>query len=214
MPLRSILIALFKWTGYLAIPLYTFLLFLFRSRTAMGFLFFLGVTLCTVKRTWETFGTSNKPRKGDVENRWKFLVVTVPYISLFFLLITEFYFKPARPQFFLTALGCILLTISWKLGSWSHAALADNGGKERLVRTGPYRYMRHPMHLGIMAEELAYPCIVNAGTTLLFASLVCIPLVVVGGFIEERILLRRFGGYYEEFKKQAGMFLPTQLLRR
>ncbi len=79
---------------------------------------------------------------------------------------------------------------------------------KRLVVRGPYRYVRNPMYVGVLAIIL--------GQALLFASL---PLLVYGAAVflavhlfvvgyEEPTLRRTYGTEYEAFKTAVPRWLP------
>ena len=76
-----------------------------------------------------------------------------------------------------------------------------------LVVSGPYRWIRNPMHLGLVAFF--------AGEALLFRSLVFLGFVAVlalGAALwsrhEERELERRFGGAYRAYRDAVAGWLP------
>lgn len=77
-----------------------------------------------------------------------------------------------------------------------------------LVRTGPYRFVRHPMYT-------AYLCLFIG--TLLFSRnwvlglsgiAIIASLMVLRIGKEEALLLERFGADYELYRQQTGMFIP------
>jgi protein-S-isoprenylcysteine O-methyltransferase Ste14 len=76
-----------------------------------------------------------------------------------------------------------------------------------LVTTGPFKYIRHPMYVGIYIMLL--------GTGILFFSkvwftimLFFIPIWHLVCKIEENQMIDRYGRKYLDYKKRAGMFLP------
>ncbi len=78
--------------------------------------------------------------------------------------------------------------------------------KGRLITTGIYRKIRHPIYLGIM--------ILLFGFTLIFSSLskfiifiIAVIFFVKKAFEEERLLLHRYPKY-QNYKQKTGMFLP------
>jgi protein-S-isoprenylcysteine O-methyltransferase Ste14 len=77
----------------------------------------------------------------------------------------------------------------------------------KLIRTGPYAHIRHPIYTGIL--------LALAGTTLFigrYRGLVALA-IWLGGFIwkarrEEALLASEFGPAFEEHKRVTGFFLP------
>jgi protein-S-isoprenylcysteine O-methyltransferase Ste14 len=77
----------------------------------------------------------------------------------------------------------------------------------KLIRTGPYSHIRHPIYTGIL--------LALAGTTLVigrYRALVALA-IWLAGFIwkarrEEALLANEFGPAFEEHKRVTGFFLP------
>lgn len=223
--MKITLIRFFQLVGNLAIPAYTFVMFLLHSRTITGLVFFIIISACIVERAWETFKTSLERKREELHGDWTLAAVTAAYLVGYFLSITEFYLlRHASLHLSWTVAGVVLLAGSFRLRFWGMAALgkqwaihavgAQKIRRVRLIKIGPYRYIRHPVYLGIMTEFLAYPLIANAVGALLFAVFVGIPLVVTRALYEEKTSLRRFGDRYIAYRREVGMFLPKHSLAR
>jgi protein-S-isoprenylcysteine O-methyltransferase Ste14 len=116
-------------------------------------------------------------------------------------------------------LGAGLAGVGTPLMLWSHAALGHNYGGgativhgHKLVTSGPYRLMRHPMYTAFFA--------MSGGYFLLSASWL-VGLLWIGGFVgtvawrlgkEEALLVDAFGDEYRDYVQRTGRFLPR--LRR
>lgn len=67
---------------------------------------------------------------------------------------------------------------------------------QRVISSGPYRFLRHPMYAGLILTQLAMPVALGSVVTLpLFVLL--IPFYVVRLLNEEKVLLRDLPGYAE-----------------
>lgn len=78
----------------------------------------------------------------------------------------------------------------------------------RLVKCGPYRYVRHPSYLAYF--------ILFTGLFLTLLNIVAIiPLLAIPGYvritvIEEELLARRFGDAYKQYQQETGKFWPKR----
>jgi protein-S-isoprenylcysteine O-methyltransferase Ste14 len=77
----------------------------------------------------------------------------------------------------------------------------------RLIRTGPYRLVRHPIYTGFLLAALGSAISAATGDALLGAVLVILALVVKLRR-EESLLIGEFGDEYRQFKLQTPALLP------
>ena len=121
--------------------------------------------------------------------------------------------------FFLALQGLGLLFFLWSLAVtdlWAFLGLrqivegAPDAKVERFTSHGPYRLVRHPMYTGslmvlwfapLMSENLLA---LNLGITVYF---------IIGGYFEERKLLRQFGETYGRYQQRTPMLIPRPLGR-
>lgn len=109
-----------------------------------------------------------------------------------------------------TGLGILLCV--WArvyLGTyWSDKVMLQTA--HELVRSGPYRYLRHPIYSGVLLGILGTAVAIGewrgiAALTILGAN------YVVKARREERLLMGRFRVEYAEYRKQAGFLVPRIL---
>lgn len=116
----------------------------------------------------------------------------------------------------LQAVGLLLALPGAALWLWAGWVLVLEGQgtplpldpPRRLVSTGPYRFLRNPMHLGLLAFL--------SGEALLFRSPVLLALVAAlgaaafsyGRWREERELAERFGPAYEQYRRTVPAWVP------
>lgn len=107
----------------------------------------------------------------------------------------------------LTAAGIgIAFWARWHLGTnWSGVVTLKEG--HELIRTGPYRSIRHPIYTGILLALL--------GTAVNFGEVRALLAVVIAWLSfyikarrEESFLSQEFGPGFAEHKQHTGMFLP------
>ncbi len=88
------------------------------------------------------------------------------------------------------------------------AAKLELFGTDRLVVSGVYRWVRHPMLIGGLAFLLTSgPSLNNLVYTAMYAA-----YMVIGAYYEERRMIRLFGDDYIAYKRRVGAFFPR--LRR
>lgn len=217
------LIKLFVFAGNVLVPCYAITMCALFDRTFWGVAFASVLSVMIIERAWETFKTSKEQHREEFHGDWTLALVTSTYLLLFFFMISEYYLISRSFNTSIVIVGLVVLVSSFRMRFWGMAALgkqwavhavgAQKIRKVRLVKIGPYKYVRHPIYLGIILEELAYPLIANAYYSLIFSGLVCVPLVAIRAWTEEKYSLRRFGEKYSNYRKEVGMLFPTQLLK-
>ncbi len=78
--------------------------------------------------------------------------------------------------------------------------------KKSLTTTGPYKYIRHPMHVGTVLEYLGLLILFFNWTTLIIYTVMTI-FTSYGIKKEEQEIEKKFSKY-KTYKKQTGMFFP------
>jgi protein-S-isoprenylcysteine O-methyltransferase len=105
-----------------------------------------------------------------------------------------------------------LLAIALMLGALRAFPSVSTGHyvlpEQRVVRSGPYRLVRHPLYLAAfaiwLALALAFASPVALGLTLLYV----IPSYVIYLRAEEEMLLTQLGDAYRRYQRDVGMLFP------
>lgn len=112
------------------------------------------------------------------------------------------------------AVGISLTVFGYFLFIWSvlargrYSTAWEMPENHRLVKCGPYRYVRHPSYLAYF--------ILFTGLFLTLLNIVAIiPLLAIPGYvritaIEEELLTRRFGDAYKQYQQETGKFWPKR----
>lgn len=126
-----------------------------------------------------------------------------------------------RVPSWLRALGVCGGVVALSLLLWAHRALGANFSttvelrpRHRLVREGPYRWMRHPMYV---AYALLFICafLISRNWAIGLSGLgIIVPLMTVRLVKEERLLHQQFGEAYEEYARCTARFFPLVTLYR
>jgi protein-S-isoprenylcysteine O-methyltransferase Ste14 len=78
-----------------------------------------------------------------------------------------------------------------------------------LVRSGPYRYCRNPMKIGLFLALLGEALLLRSAALFGWFACFAIANVVYVRWFEERGLLERFGASYRDYCAQVPRWLPT-----
>ncbi len=172
-----------------------------------------------LERFWETFLASKQnlfDKRSDYD--WLFKLLSYYYLIIMFGTVIESILLPKRLSWGLSVTGAgafaaALLLRLWAIrslgGSWNTLVLGRVKRRltpKRIVQSGPYRFLRHPIYLGAIAEAASIPAVFNAYYTLIFVFVLYVPLLIVRAFLEEAELNRIFGRGYARYQKKTAGF--------
>jgi protein-S-isoprenylcysteine O-methyltransferase Ste14 len=89
--------------------------------------------------------------------------------------------------------------------NWSSAPMIKEG--HQLIRTGPYRLVRHPIYTGLLLSAMG-TFLVNAKVRGLLGVVILYLAFVIKSRIEEGFMVRTFGAEYEDYRRTTGAILP------
>jgi protein-S-isoprenylcysteine O-methyltransferase Ste14 len=113
-----------------------------------------------------------------------------------------------------TAAGLALHVGSFALAVWSRKHLgrhwshmvAEKEGHE-LVRSGPYRVIRHPIYSAMIGMTIA-TALVSGEMHALVATVILVGAYVRKIWLEEQNLARLFGAEWADYRKQSWALVP------
>jgi protein-S-isoprenylcysteine O-methyltransferase Ste14 len=76
-------------------------------------------------------------------------------------------------------------------------------GADHLVIRGVYKYLRHPIYIGIIFTILGLTVASGSVFGLIFLFVIVIPLNILRAYFEEKALLKKFGKEYEVYKSKT-----------
>lgn len=107
------------------------------------------------------------------------------------------------------AIGIPLLWLASLLRAWSYRSLGKHytvtvfvRRDHALVQSGPYRWLRHPLHLGLNLEMLGLALTQPSVVTLGLAG-VCVIVLLLRNRVEERALVNALGDSYRHYRGVA-----------
>ena len=78
----------------------------------------------------------------------------------------------------------------------------------KLITTGAYKSIRHPLYLGSLLSFLAIAMVFNSWGSLLLMTLITLPAMIYRINIEEELLSRHFGNDYREYVNKTKKLIP------
>jgi len=187
----------------------------------LAFCALLGVAL--LMRLWFTIrvrraGERLMPDKAAIRREgWRPYVILLLFIALIVLLARNPCWNPKLSfplPFWLRWAGVALGLASLALWTWTHVVLGTLWSPQlqlrtnhRLVTSGPYSQIRHPMYVAIWVWAMSLGLVIANWIPIIFTALVVV-LFVARVPHEEQMMLERFGDEYREYMKSTERFLP------
>ncbi len=106
----------------------------------------------------------------------------------------------------LVALGLLFVFFVFKENTFTSATI-EVGAEQKIITTGPYAFVRHPMYVGGLVMLLGVPLALGSWWGLL--TVIPITLVIVWRLLdEEKFLAQNLAGYSEYQNKVRSRLLP------
>jgi protein-S-isoprenylcysteine O-methyltransferase Ste14 len=168
---------------------------------------------------WVIRGMRTKPvqtREG-VSSRLSYTVLTIAAAYLMFSaeVPREWLRRPIFPaNLWIEALGISITAAGIAFAFWARAYLGGNWSGavtvkvgHELVRTGPYRWVRHPIYSGMIFAM--FGTALNRGQ---LRGLIAVVLLYLGfkikSKIEESVMISTFGAQYDAYRRNTGAIVP------
>lgn len=133
-----------------------------------------------------------------------FLILWI--VDSFFLRRSTLLSDDIRLYIRLVFLGLALVTAAY-LFVVGHDAVCREQRGTKVVSSGAFRYVRHPLYLGCLLFYLG----LAVSTTSIFSLAFFVVIFVFYNYIasyEERLLDERFGEEYRKYKRRTGKWVP------
>ena len=144
---------------------------------------------------------------GDAGQLISLMVFLIVWISdSFFLHLSTFLSKYIPLYIRLFILGFALVTAVYLFMS-GHIVVSNEQRPDRVVASGAFRYVRHPLYLASLLTYLG----VTASTASLLSLMLLVGIFVFHNYIagyEEKLLEMRFGDGYRKYKRSTGKWVP------
>jgi protein-S-isoprenylcysteine O-methyltransferase Ste14 len=80
---------------------------------------------------------------------------------------------------------------------------------DRLVKSGPYKFVRHPVYLGTTIALVGVAISLRSWPGLLVLFFLFLPSEIHRARLEERALAEKFGEEWSDYTRRTGFFLPA-----
>jgi len=158
-----------------------------------------------------------KKKVGKIFHKWSYSMMVGIHILLMVFSVSEYFILNRKINLSISAFGLILF-VTGSLGRmWAIKSLTENWSvhieildDHQLVKSGAYKYMRHPNYLSVILRGIGYTLIPNSYYSLLFSLVVYIPLIFWRMFLEEKELIDKFGKQYLDYKAETWAVFPVK----
>jgi len=110
--------------------------------------------------------------------------------------------------------GGVLFVLGSSLFVWSLLHLREGflgnvePETEHLATRGPYRFMRHPLYLGMITTTVGLTIGIRSAWGTLAVFVLFVPATVYRARLEERALMARFGEEWNEYARRTSFMFP------
>lgn len=143
------------------------------------------------------------------------LLVAAGFVLIFLDLPVSWFYHPLLPGTpWLPVLGVAIAVVGFAFAIWARSHIGRNWSsavtakvQHELIRSGPYRWVRHPIYSGLLLAILGTVLVQNH-----MRGLVALVLVYAGWKIksrlEEQMMVSTFGDQYVAYAKSTGALFP------
>ena len=134
--------------------------------------------------------------------------------SIFIIVLLNYQEWFKDPFSVIQIISWILLIISAILPIWGFLLLYKKGkpkeqleNTSRLVKTGLYKYIRHPLYLSLLVGGFG-ALLKDPGYVQIVLAVINTIALILTARVEEKEMLNKFGSEYADYIKKTKMFFP------
>jgi len=156
-----------------------------------------------------------KESKGKIYFHITHRLINISYVSLVFFPPIEYFIIKRQINPFVSILGIVMVyagilgrnyAIKFLKKYWSGDIEIKHDHK--IIKEGPYAYMRHPAYTAMLLNGIGLCLIPNAYYSLILAFVFYVPVILVRIKLEENVLIQKFGSEYLDYKNKKFAFFP------
>jgi protein-S-isoprenylcysteine O-methyltransferase Ste14 len=146
---------------------------------------------------------------GDAGQMVLFCVYLVVWVADSFFLQWTTFVAGSVPLVLRLVVAAAVLGVAVWLVRASHFIVSEDERPNDVVRSGPFRYVRHPLYLSALLLYVGF----TIATFSLLSLAVFLVILLFYDFIagyEEKLLLAKFGEPYRRYRDATGKWLPKR----
>ena len=186
-----------KLSIFFILPTLTVIAYFYTPSREGKLLFTVFMLFAIAERVLEGLYTSNEKKNNKIAGDWTLGVSIMSYIILVIFCVFEFYYLSYKGwSVVITTIGLVvyisaLVLRFWAIktlgGQWFIHIIGDyrNENNLHMVKNGPYKYLKHPVYVGTILEQVAIPLVVNAYFTFFIFGVFSVIFNVIKMKIEE-----------------------------
>lgn len=178
-------------------------------------LFIIAGSICM----WLTQPPVSVKETSDQKSSDRFSVVLILLMSLVSVVVPivdwAYFSSDWNSVSMLTIVGACMIIAGISFRAWAvhslgkyFTATVQIKADHRLIKTGPYRIVRHPSYTGAFMAIIAGGVILGSLTGFIISCMAMIIAYYVRIGIEEKELIARFGDDYLAYKRDTKMMIP------
>jgi protein-S-isoprenylcysteine O-methyltransferase Ste14 len=176
----------------------------------------LAVTLYLMKNDPKLLERRVKAGVGAEQERSQNIIqafAAIAFIAIFVVSVLDHRFAWSTVPAYLTALGDVLVALGFYLvflvfkENTFASGTIEVGAEQKVIMTGPYALVRHPMYVGALVMLVGVPLALGS----LWGLLTIVPMVIVlvaRLLDEEKFLAKNLAGYSEYQSRVRSRLLP------
>ncbi len=168
---------------------------------------------------WVIWGLRTKPvqQREKISSRLSYAIITfAAYYLMFAGEVPREYLRASlfTPSLWSDALGVVITIAGIAFAMWARIYLGGNWSSavtvkvgHQLVRSGPYRFVRHPIYTGLISSLVGTAIVRHQARGVIAVVLAYIGFKIKSK-IEERTMTATFGAQYDEYSRTTGAIVP------
>jgi len=139
------------------------------------------------------------------------------YLVIAIISVIEYFICNRKINLLVSGLGFLMYTSSIPIRVWATDSLGEYMSEHieikedhKLIKEGPYRYLRHPLLLCLLIEIIGITLIPNSYYSFIAVFMIYFPIIILRMQLEEKALIQKFGQEYIDYKNEVYGLLPLK----